>query len=35
MTGGTFGVSTPVTLSLDNSVLGLASETRFLRLVSK
>ena len=32
MTNGTFGVSAPVTLTLDNSVLGLAPETRFLRL---
>ena len=32
MTDGTFSVSTPVTLTLDNSVLGQASGTSFLRL---
>ena len=32
MTCRTFGVSTPVTLTLEDSVLGLASETRFLLL---
>ena len=32
MTHGAFGVSTPVTLTLDKRLLGLAPETRFLRL---